>query len=342
MSRRMLTLVLSTALMLVMALAAAGPAQAAPSKAKAREKAGHARVVKYWTPARLANAEPRDFVKTKRGFVPAARGGDKGKPPKDPGDGGGGGGTTTVTGASWTAGGPALKGTGKVFFTMDGSNYVCSGATANDKGRSSYSLVLTAGHCAYDETNGAFATNWMFIPQYDSAPTRTCGATAQGCWTAVGLVVHNGYASAGGFNTQAIRHDWAFAVVGNGSQGGQLDVRVPDFPIAFDAKSEARHAFGYPAAGQYLGNDLVYCAGNVISDSALGNDTWGLHCDMTPGSSGGPWFKTFDTTAMLNSVNSYKYNGGKKKKYMFGPKFDLKTKDVYDAARSATGNKKVN
>jgi len=346
MSRRMLTLVLSTALMLVMALAAAGPAQAAPSKEKAREKARHARVVKYWTPARMANAKPRDFIKTRHGLVPAARGGTPGKPPKDPGDGGGGGDTSnTVTGASWTSGGPALRGTGKVFFTMAGSNYVCSGATADDKGRASYSLVLTAGHCAFDETNGAFATNWMFIPEYDSAPTRTCGATAQGCWTAVGLVVHNGYASAGGFNSQAIKHDWAFAVVGSGSQGGQLDVKVPDFPIAFDAQSEARYSFGYPAAGKYLGADLVHCAGNVVTDSAFGDATWGLHCDMTGGSSGGPWMKDFDTatkSGVLNSVNSYRYNGGKQKKYMFGPKFGTKTKAVYDAARAATGNKKVN
>ncbi len=347
MSRRTLTIVLSTALMLVMALAVAGPAPAAPSKAGAKEQARPARIVKYWTPARMANAKPRDFVKTSRGFVPVARGGEKGKPPKGPGDGGDGGGTTstTVTGASWTQGGPALTGTGKVFFTMAGSNYVCSGATVDDNDRSSYSLVLTAGHCAYDETNGAFATNWMFIPEYDTSPTKTCAGTEHGCWTAVGLVVHNGYASAGGFNSQAIKHDWAFAVVGSGSQGGQLDVRVPDFPIAFDAPSEARYSFGYPAAGKYLGADLVYCAGNVITDGAFSNDTWGLHCDMTGGSSGGPWFKAFDSSArsgVLNSLNSYKYNGGQKKKYMFGPKFGSKTQSVYDAARTATGNKTVN
>ena len=110
--------------------------------------------------------------------------------------------------------------------------------------------MLTAGHCAYDETRGAFATNWMFVPEYDSSPSSTCANTEHGCFTAVALVVHQGYAGAGGFNIQAIKHDWAFAVVGAGSQGGQLDVKVPDFPIGFDAAAEARHAFGYPSSGR--------------------------------------------------------------------------------------------
>jgi hypothetical protein len=347
MSRRSFSIVVSVVLMLVMALAATGAAQAAPSKAKAAEKAKQARIVKYWTPARMANAKPRDFVKTKRGFVPAARGGKPGKPPKDPGDGGDGGGDggVQVTGASWTQGGPALAGTGKVFFTMAGNNYQCSGATVDDKSRSSYSLVLTAGHCAYDETNGAFATKWMFVPEYDSSPSGDCSVTEHGCFTASALVVHKQYSSAGGFNSQAIKHDWAFAVVGAGNQGGQLDAKVPYFSIGFDAASEARYSFGYPAQGKYSGSDLVYCAGPVISDSGTGDNTWGLPCDMTPGSSGGPWMRDFNPSAksgVLNSVNSYKYNGGRYKNYMFGPMFSRKTKAVYDAARTTTSNKTVN
>ena len=344
MSRRAFSLLVTIALMLVMAVAATGAVQAAPSKEKAKEKAKHARIVKYWTPARLANAKPRDFVKTDKGFVPAARGGNKPtKPPRDSGDGGDTGGTTTtVTGASWTQGGPALTGTGKVFFSMAGGNYVCSGATVDDGNRSGYSLVLTAGHCAYDETNASFATNWMFIPEYDTSPTSTCSNTEHGCFTAAALIVHDDYATAGGFNSQAIKHDWAFAVVGSDSQGGQLDGKVPNFGIGFDAVSEARYSFGYPASGKYAGRDLVYCAGSVMTDSSL--NTWGLQCDMTPGSSGGPWMKDFEATTKsgtLNSVNSYKYNGGKYKNYMFGPKFGSKTQKVYSAALSATANKTV-
>ena len=285
---------LSTALLVVLSLISTGVAQAAPSKAEG--KARHARIVEYWTPARMAHAKPRDFVKTDRGFAPAAKGGKRG----GGGDSGGesGGGAGTVTGASWNDGGDVLEGTGKVYFTMAGVDYTCSGAVVQDP-RTDYSLVLTAGHCAYDETSGAPAARWMFIPGYDTAPTSKCDATTYGCWTAAALVAHAGYAGAGSFNTKAIKHDWAFAVVGGGGLGGntQLDVAVGDFGIAFDAPNAARYAFGYPAQGKYGGGDLVYCAGDVISDSGTGGATWGLACDMTPGSSGGPWFKGFDASS---------------------------------------------
>ena len=342
MSRRSFTLALSTALMLVMALVSAGPAQAASSKAK--EKAERTRIVKYWNPKRKANATPRDFVKKNGKFVPAKRGGNK---PDKPGGGGDDGGdvaesTSVVTGASWTSGGAALNATGKVFFTMGSSNYVCSGAAVDDQSRSGYSLVLTAGHCLFDESTGNFATNWMFAPAYDTNPNG-CSVAPHGCFTAVALVVHDGYASSGGFNSQAIKHDWGFAVVGAGSKGGQLDGKVAEFPIAFNAANVVRTSFGYPASGKYDGRDLVFCSGPVITDRNY--DTWGLECDMTPGSSGGPWMRGFSTSSKsgtLNSVNSYKYNGGSNRKYMFGPKFGTKTQKTYDAALKALKNTEAN
>lgn len=339
MSRGSFPVALSAALLLALAVASTGTAQAGPAKGRAKERAEHARIVRYWTPARMAAATPRDFVKTKDGFVPVGKGGtNPNKPPSQPDDSGGTTTTGTVTGAPWDGGGPALRSTGKVFFTMAGRNYVCSGATVDDGPRAAYSLVLTAGHCAYDETNRAFVTNWMFAPEYDTAPNGCAGAP-RGCFTAVALVVHSGYATSGGFNRQAVQHDWAFAVVGTGSKGGQLD-DVAGFPIGFDAPSGERYSFGYPAGKPYNGRDLIYCAGPVISDDNY--STWGLACDMTGGSSGGPWMRDFSTTAKsgtLNSLNSYtnrKYRG-----YMFGPRFGAKTEAVYDRALTVTVNSTV-
>ena len=133
---------------------------AAPVAAKDPAKAEHERIVAYWTPARMQSAIPRDFVKAGDKFEPRARPG---------GDGGGGG---AVTGASWTQGGPILARSGKVFFTLSGVRYVCSGSVASDS-RSGFSLVLTAGHCAYDEVARKFATNWMFYPAWDTNPTQS-------------------------------------------------------------------------------------------------------------------------------------------------------------------------
>ena len=122
------------------------------------------------------------------------------KPP-----GGGGGGNTT--GASWPNGkGKVYRATGKVYFEMGGSGWVCSGTALGDS-RTTYSLVITAGHCVYDEASGGglsgFATNWLFIPQFDSSPTFTCASTAYGCWTATALVANKGFTSAGSFNNTA-------------------------------------------------------------------------------------------------------------------------------------------
>lgn len=304
---------------------------AAPVSARDTAKSEHQRIVEYWTAARLQSAIPRDFVKTAGTFQPKA------KPVRPPSGGG------AVTGASWTGGGTIVARTGKVFFTMGGSRYVCSGSVANDS-RTGVSLVLTAGHCAYDEVNEAFATNWLFIPAYDTAPTEACAQATYGCWTAQALVVHEGYASAGSFNTQATLHDFAFAVVGRGGKTSpgtvELDQQVGSYPVQTGvAVGTRQHAFGYPAAGKYKGRDLVYCAGNTFNDSLNGNQTWGMACNMTGGSSGGPWLSGFEGSApTLSSLNSYGYQGISN---MYGPKFNSDTAAVYSAAQSATTNRIV-
>ena len=323
--RRRSSLALIAALILIVVPVVAGPAGAAGRGQSERD-----RILEFWTPARLQSATPRDFVKTDHGFVPKA------KPPPP------GGGSAAVTGASWTKSGKILKATGKVYFVMGSSAYVCSGTVVTDH-RSNASIVLTAGHCAYDEVARAFATNWIFIPEYDTNPTLSnCNNTTHGCWTASALVVHNGFASAGSFNTQATLHDFAFAVVGAGGKSGnaQLDATVGSFPLSTATINLPSRlaAFGYPAAGKYHGNDLVYCAGNIFTDSSNGDDTWGMACGMTGGSSGGPWLSGFDentgNTGTLSSLNSYGYSGVRN---MYGPKFNADTADVLDAADDPGG-----
>jgi hypothetical protein len=103
---------------------------------------------------------------------------------------------------------------------------------------------------------------------------------------------------------------------------------------------EKRYAFGYPAANpKYEGNkDLIYCAGRTFEDQFAANATWGMACDMTGGSSGGPWLGAFDEATgvgTLTSLNSYGYGGSQA---MFGPKFNQNTIDVYNRARTATAN----
>ena len=312
-------------------LASATTATAAPDRAPHHD---HDRIVAFWTNARVARAIPRDFVldPATRTFKPAAR-------PA------GGGSSTTTLGSSWTAGGEVLTTTGKVLFAMGANYYVCSASVVDDtvNGRS---IVLTAAHCAYDETGGTFATNWMFVPDYDSAPATLtssgsfCATTTLGCWTASALVVHNGYASAGGFNNQAVTHDFAFAVVGAGGKTGtsQLDTTVGGHPIQYSsvAANANTHLFGYPADGKYKGKDLVYCRGPLGFDPYTTNATYRVGCNMTGGSSGGPWFVPFvGGSGTLVSVNSYGYSGITA---MHGPKLNADTAALFSAAGSANAN----
>src|SRR4051794_31271873 len=56
---------------------------------------------------------------------------------------------------------------GKVFFTIGGSPFVCSGTVVNSRNRD---MVDTAGHCVSDGA-GNFYENWVFVPAYSSAET---------------------------------------------------------------------------------------------------------------------------------------------------------------------------
>src|SRR5690606_31998876 len=115
----------ATILSLLLVSMAAGTTSAADrgsGAARARaEKAQHDKTVAYWAAERIASAQPRDFVRTGTGkIVPKAK----------PGGGSGG----TSGGASYSGGGPVVQRTGKVLFTMGGSNWVCSATVLDDPG----------------------------------------------------------------------------------------------------------------------------------------------------------------------------------------------------------------
>jgi V8-like Glu-specific endopeptidase len=303
----------------------------------------HDRIVEFWTVERVSQAVPRDFA-----YNPATRAFQQVHHRPDHAGGPGGGGDK-VTGASWGGGGAVVDTTGKVLFELGGVFYVCSASVVADE-RSGASLVLTAAHCLYENSGSSqgFASNWMFIPNYDAAPASLtpgdatfCEGTKYGCWTADALVVHSGFANAGGFNATAIQHDFAFAVLGPGGKNGTLVELLGKQAIMFSdvSRNTHVHAFGYPHASPYDGSDLVYCAGGATFDNRLANLTYKLECDMTGGSSGGPWGLDFgDGSGILMSVNSYRYLGGNS---MYGPKFNSNTEALYTAAHTATDNATV-
>ncbi len=237
------------------------------------------------------------------------------------------------------AGGAILQRSGLILFTLAGGDFSCSGSIVQDASDPTYSLVITAAHCAYHEGVDVFATDWVFIPAWDLTPNASnCDDTTYGCWAAQALVIHQGWANEEGLTVAAVKHDYAVAVVGAGGHGNtQLDA-LGAYPVRIGGVSlgDPLHAFGYPASPPYEGDDLIFCQGDAGSDFLT--QSWRLTCDMTGGASGGPWLygagNPADGSGQVASVSSYRQNpdnGG-----LYGPRFDAKTNAVYAAAKAAT------
>jgi hypothetical protein len=276
--RRLQALLLA---ILACALVAVPAAQAAQVESKAVAEA-KAAVQRYWTAERMRNAIPAQKL---RAGAPA---GTSKKGPKA---------AAQQIPPPYTS--APTRTNGKVFFTDDGLNYVCSGTallSGND------SVVWTAGHCVHDGASN-FHTNWTFVPAYAD------GSRPYGTWPARTLLTTAGWANGGDFS-----YDTGAAVVSPNGGSALTDV-VGGRNIAFNtARQQQYAAHGYPAASPFNGQRLWVCNSPLIYDDTSANPaTIGIDCNMTGGSSGGGWIA--DTS--VTSVNSYGYRT--LPNVMFGP-----------------------
>jgi hypothetical protein len=252
-------------------------------------------VVDYWTPERMENAVPADQVRGRSATraVPAAAPLAGGEYP----------GPYTEYPASTH---------GKVFFTLGGADYMCSGTALNSSNRS---VVWTAGHCL-NEGPGAYATNWAFVPAYRD------GARPFGTWTARALVTTSAWANQGDLS-----YDVGAAVM-NTAGGSALTDVVGGRGIAFNYdRNQFYTSFGFPAAPPFSGGRLWLCESSPIAnDTSASPPTMGIECDMTGGSSGGGWIVGND----VYSVNSYGYLN--QPNVMYGPYQDSVAQSLYGQA----------
>lgn len=272
------------------------------------------------------------------------------------GGGGGGGGGDVVTNAAWTGGGDVQSAVGRLFYEMPSNSrrkrwagYVCSGTvvTDNNTGRS---VILTASHCVYDDANRAFARNVLFIPnQAETSGTGTdsnCDNDPLGCWVAdFGVVDVNWTTRTFPDN---VAWDYAFYVVDNdpashrGPGGDVLDSAAVALSIQYTDPAVDDSANDGPGAPDYTHGmgysysedpNFMYCAEDMTTESAV--NWWLPSCDLSGGSSGGPWFQQFDEgrgNGPIISVNSWGYTTSPG---MAGPKLSgTSASCVFEAARS--------
>ncbi len=298
--------ILAAALLAAPAAATAAPSQNGLENGIERHVPAHAAsAAAYWTPERMRSAIPAEVlvaddarrakdrpVKQVEAGAPMEVRAQKPKPN-----------ATQVSPISYV---------GKVFFTLNGGNYVCSGnavSSANEL------TVSTAGHCV-NEGGGAYASRWIFVPAYNN------GAAPYGQWTATELVTTSAWAQRGD-----ISYDGAFAVMAP-LNGRTLSDTVGATGIAFNlARGLSYTAYGYPAASPFNGQTLQRCAGTAKPDPYGQSQSQGIPCNMTGGSSGGPWFTS---SGVQNSVNSFGYTAVRNT--MFGPYFGSAIQQAYQSA----------
>jgi hypothetical protein len=289
-------------LTLAPALLAATFALAAPANAQVMERgavssAQRADVADYWTAERMENAKPAARVIQADGSVQRSAAAPLPWTSQEV--------TTPYTNAP-------TRTHGKVFFTLGGVDYVCSGTALLSANKS---VVWTAGHCV-NEGPGDFATNWEFVPAYKD------GRAPLGEYVASNLFTSNAWGNQGDFS-----YDVGAAVVAPAG-GTALTDRVGGRGISFNYnRSQNYVSYGYPAAPPFTGERLWTCNSPLqTSDNSASPATMGIGCDMTGGSSGGGWI----VGSNLYSVNSYGYSN--QPDVMFGPYLDGVAQSVFNAA----------
>jgi hypothetical protein len=248
--------------------------------------------------------------------------------------GGSGGSSATgiVTSAEWDTGGAVLTAAGRLYFEMPNNTkrkgpwtgYVCSGTVVTD-GVSGRSIILTAAHCVYDDANKAFARNVLFIPDQagtsGSGTDLNCNNDPLGCWVPSFGVVDVDWTTR--TFPDNIAWDYAYYVVDdNGAHAGasatsdSLETAAGALPISFDmpysddgvpgaSSIDFTHALGYSY------NDdpkFMFCAEDMTTEGAV--NWWLPSCELSGGSSGGPWVQPMDTatgSGPVMSVNSWGY-----------------------------------
>lgn len=257
------------------------------------------KVVRYWTAERMSQALPAQH--DSRPLPTAKR------------QNGGG----TSAGVSSEVPQPYPSAYGKVFFTSNsGVNYVCSGAavlSANE------SVVWTAGHCV-NEGPGAFYENFLFVPAYRD------GAAPYGKFAGSTLLTTSGWQASGEWGV-----DVGAVVVGTNSSGQTLSDAVAEAPLAFGTpRTQPYRLYGYPAAKKFSGQRLRVCETSWLMDDTFATpSTMGVSCDMTGGSSGGPWVTS---TGSVVSVVSYGYRS--LRNVLFGPHLESEAQSLYSVAAS--------
>ena len=315
---------------------------AVPIRQDAASTAAQAAAVRYWTQGRMSAAlraaAGRQAAAAKKPASRLRRLVRKAPPKPAPwlaGD-------TAGSGLRWTHGGAVADAAGKIFFTLDAEDYVCSGTLV---GGQRTDVVLTAAHCVTSgpgrvraarsstgpANTGQWATNWMFVPGFRD------GLEPYGEYTARRFFVIPDWTGPEGGREQ---YDVAFVQVTTATLDQAAGAAQPPtgLPVEFAASRSSAplgraFVFGYPAEPPYSGFSLSYCAGPAVASAGRVRTP----CGMTAGDSGGPWLAGFgphSSSGTVVAVSTYKISSNLK--VLYGAALGPQARALYErAVRSA-------
>ncbi|MBB1087590.1 trypsin-like peptidase domain-containing protein [Lysobacter sp. SG-8] len=197
---------------------------------------------------------------------------------------------------------------GKLYFTKpDGGGSYCSASVASGN-----SILITAAHCVYTRGQG-FNSNFVFVPadRYGVAPYGKFGwrqATVLSDWINVG----------------SRKSDVAvIRLAGEQSTGKPVTDYVGWLGRSWNHGYEQyTYSIGY--ASNFSTQYTTVCAGTTYQSGNEGTDVLVQGCDMTYGSSGGPWLRNFTHNSHggnhVNAVVSGPHIGDFGDSYV-GPRF---------------------
>lgn len=204
----------------------------------------------------------------------------------------------------------AFSAVGKLFMTINGKDYVGSGAAV----AGSKKVFMTAGRCIYDPGTKKWAENVMFCPAFSPKNRNPDG------FCAVKLITLKGWAN----NKDDACNIGAVVVHGDMSSFLYL---------LFFANNPNRRwiAAGYPAEPPYPGDTMYKTMGEYVKVEGRDKDLIEMNNDdMDGGSIGGPWLTSSGNRFYLvNGIQGFGYENSDRTN---SPYFGERAYDLWSAA----------
>lgn len=231
----------------------------------------------------------------------------------------------------------------KMFFSQDHdgngtlSNFVCSASTFGPD------EAWTAGHCVTNNLSGVganagWSTNVLVCPVYDNG-----FQWGHGCWGSDLLISLTAYRNGGNGNVD-------FGAIDTSNNGtvipGALGSHTGWLGFAWNqGRDQHWVAMGYPAGSPFAGGKIIMAASAYGYDEDWSPDSIlsvAMGSNLTGGSSGGPWILQYGLPGQVGGAGNNYINGHNDWKWsnrpdrMMSPYYDCRQMVIFNFLRGTT------